>query len=255
MRLQHARVSRGLTFFKDAFLSNYKLKECTNKMQPCVMFGMYRGDDYDFYLKHQAPILVVWCGSDSMAPRLTPLRRKIILSKPHKHIATHDHGSADLKAAGIPHEVIPVTPAKIEFEHEPRGDNVYFYSTGPDGYRDRMYGRRFLPEIKKRIGKINIIEADQQTYNRQELREVYKSCFLALRLTGHDGVPTTVLEMGIMGRKSVFNGSVPHCMHWNGVEDIAQTILKEYETRKQDNKYISEDIRKYLDIGYSWLIV
>ena len=255
MRLQHARVSRGLTFFKDAFIENYNLMPCTRNNQPCVMFGMYRGDDYDFYLKHQAPILVVWCGSDSMLQRLTPMKIKILKSKPHKHIATHDFGSADLKKVGIPHQVVPITPAKLEYTHEPRGDNVYFYSSGPADYRNRIYGRRFIDDIKKRIGSIKIIEADQHTYNRQELREVYKSCFLALRLTRHDGVPTTVLEMGIMGRKSVFNGSVPHCIHWKGAEDIAQTILKEYETREQDNKYISEDIRKYLDIGYSWLIV
>lgn len=253
MRIKYAYVSKGLKYFKDAFIENYNLIECSNKMQACVMFGMYRGEDYAFYKDHKAPIIVVWCGSDSMAPRLTSSRRKLLLNRRHRHIATHDFCSADLKQAGIPHEVIPVTPAKMEYLHEPQGDSVYFYSTGPEGYRDRIYGRRFLPEIKERIGKIKIIEADQQTYNRRQLGDAYKKCFIALRLTAHDGVPTTVLEMGLMGRKSIFNGSVPHCIHWKGAEDISVAILREYQSRKEDNKYIADDIRDYINIGDSWL--
>ena len=255
MRIQYGRVSNGLNFFRDSFMRNYNLMPCVRQNQPCVQFGMYRNEDYEFYLRHRAPLLVVWCGSDSMVPRLTGMRIRMLQSRAHKHIVTHDFGSADLTNVGIPHRVVPITPARLDYPVVPRGDNVYFYSTGPGHYRDRMYGRKYLAEIKEHIGDINIIEADQHTYNKEELREVYKSCFIALRLTKHDGVPTTVLEMGVMGRKSVFNGSVPHNIHWKGAEDIAATILREYATRKQDNTHIAEDIKNYLNIGQGWLIV
>ena len=246
MKIVRARVSASLKYFERGFMENYGLVPVQKHNQPVIMFGMYRLEDYCFFQRHKAPIIVVWCGTDSM--RISPIGLKMLRCKYANHIATHDFGSADLKAHGIDHKVYPITPGKIDLQLEPRGDKVYFYGAYRKNY---LYGGHMINEIEQRTG-IPIIRAESHTYNKEELKQVYKDCFLALRLTTHDGVPTTVLEMGFMGRKSVFNGSVPHCIRWNSVKDVCDIIKAEYETRHEDNAYIAEDIRKFINIGDQW---
>jgi hypothetical protein len=61
--------------------------------------------------------------------------------------------------------------------------------------------------------------------------------------------------MGLMGRRSIFNGKIPHSIKWKGIEDICQSIMSEYETRHEDNIQIAKDIYNYISIGKTFLEV
>ena len=83
--------------------------------------------------------------------------------------------------------------------------------------------------------------------------EIYKSSFIGLRLTPHDGLPETVLEMGMMGRRCVWNGDFPGCYRWETEQDIIDAILKERENIGKTNYKLVEDINNYMEQGNDWL--
>ena len=242
-----AVFSRGISAHEKKFRDKYHLAGYTDKTAPLIMFSVFKKEDYHIYLGHEGKLIVVWCGSDSL--KINNKRAKLLKSREAKHIATHDFGSRDLKKYSIQHEIIPITPLSPETNIVPNGDSLYFYTNIK---RDGFYGDGFITGIKRKTGlSINI--TDKSMYNRNQLKKIYSKCFLGLRLTRHDGVPTTVLELGMMGRKSLFNGSVPHNIHWRGIDDICESIMKEYDRRKEDNSQIAIDIKKFLDIGDDWM--
>lgn len=93
-----------------------------------------------------------------------------------------------------------------------------------------------IEQIEERID-IPIIKADYQTFTKDQLYDVYAQCFLNLRLTPHDGCPNTNLQMGLMGRKSIYNGDLPHSIAWTDVDNICESIMREY-----DNRHLSDNV-------------
>ncbi len=51
------------------------------------------------------------------------------------------------------------------------------------------------PDEIEKIIDIPIIRVYYGMYKKSELNEIYKKCFVNLRLTNHDGCPNTNLEM------------------------------------------------------------
>lgn len=250
--IKQAYISKGLKFFKDKFLTKFNLIEYHTKNEPVAMFSICRDEDYELFIKHKDKVTVVWCGSDAML--INDDRIKILKSREARHISTSGFINQDLTKHGIPYEYIPVSAAdtKISENISPRGENIYFYH---DGNYDRdFYGQSLVKEISKKIN-LNIISATKNTFTRGELIEVYKSSFIALRLTNHDGIPTTVTEMGLMGRRSIHNGLTPNCYNYKNVDDICEAIIKEYDNRKIDDlELISNTWKDYINRN-DWLIV
>jgi hypothetical protein len=240
-------ISKSVESFKKEFSSRYNLAPYSSKTKPLVIFGMYRDEDYVVYQRHRGGIIVVWCGSDGM--QITKKRKRIIKSQPRaRHIVTSIYTAKDLSVSGIPYIIRPITPAPNIIDLQPRGDNLYCY-TGND---PAFYNKALAEEVGVRTG-LKVIYADCNTYSKQELWEVYKSCFMGLRLTLHDGVPTTVIELALMGRRSAFNGGIPGSIPWRNIDDLCETVLKEFELRHQPNDDIAKSMYDYLNIDNSWL--
>ena len=83
----------------------------------------------------------------------------------------------------------------------------------------------------------------------------YKSCFIGLRLTTHDGLPNTICELGLMGRRCIYNGQLPHSIPYSNADDIVESIEREFKSRNEDNTLIANDMYDYLNIGDDWLYV
>jgi hypothetical protein len=244
-QIKQAYVSKGLKFFKEKFLNKFNLSDYYSKDEPLAMFSVCRDEDYEIFLRHRGPVNVIWCGSDAMM--IDESRSKILKSKEVRHISTSKFISEDLRSHNITYEYIPVSAANndISMHIYPRGKNIYFYHD--NNYEKDFYGQSYINEIKRRTN-LNIIESTKNKYTSKELISVYGSCFISLRLTNHDGIPTTVTEMGLMGRRSVHNGYVPHCYAYEGIDDICESIITEYENRHFDDlKIISEDWKNYIN--------
>lgn len=246
--------------FKQAYISKslaglnfrkvYGLTKYTDSVKPLVMFGMYRQEDLDIYLNHQSDIILVWQGCDGKD--LTDEWAEQLKARPCTHYAISHWISKRLKKHGIEHQFLPISATKPIINVKPKGDSIYIYSSDLSKESGRYHGDNFIERIKERTG-LNVIRATLKTYSKQELYKIYEKCFINLRLTKYDGCPNTNLEMGLMGRKSIFNGNIPHSIKWKNIDDICENIMIEYGTRHQDGTQTAQDIFNFINIKKDFL--
>lgn len=228
-------------------MSRYDLKPITSKEEPVVFFGMYDKKDLNVFESVKAKKIIVWCGSDAM--KLKATAAAIVDRADTKHIAMSRYVSDDLTKYDILHITLPVTPQDKRLDCVPRGNHIYHYGDTSDFYRTS-----WVPIIEQRTG-IRVISTNASMYTWHELKQVYAQCFVALRLTDHDGCPNTVVEMGLMGRRSIYNGGLPNCIPWVSVGDVCDAVTIEYHKRHEPNRRIAEDMANYINIGNDWLKV
>lgn len=156
-----------------------------------------------------------------------------------------------------------------------RGDHVYCYTSLSQTYNlnlvKKIYKKLILKNNKIKfyictnplyydINKDIIEEFNSSNENifypnklvsfkRDELyTSIYPNVFIGMRLTDHDGNSNTVCELGGLGIKCIHNGNQPNCIKWNknNLDEIVDKIIYEYENREIDYKYISQQIKEYL---------
>lgn len=246
--IKQIRISPAMQFFRDKILTKYNLAPYFDKNKPAAFFGMYRDEDIKALTEHNSKAVVIWCGSDSLIT-LPKQHNKIKALKNVKHIAMSGFIESDLRKYGINSEILAITPTTPIKNRKNRGDNIYIYV---DKAKTEKYGYNLLDEIISKCDK-NIIVADNTTYTREQLQEIYKSCFIGLRLTKHDGLPNTVVEMGLMGRMCVYNGKLPNAIPFTDVNSIVNIINSEYNKRHENNQEITDSVYNYLNINNDWL--
>jgi hypothetical protein len=240
MPIEKSYCSKGVGFFKSMFNEKYGLKEIDNNTDNVVIFGMYNDVDYDFAKNHKGKVKVVWCGTDATRiKRVEELRN-------YEHIAMSSFISNDLKQHKLKYTLVPVNPSNININLERRGVCIYHYGDGD------VYGEQYINEIERRTG-LKVLHASKNEFSRGELMAIYKACFIGLRLTKHDGLPNTVIELALMGRRSIYNGELPNCIKWSGIDDICNSILEEYKIKDENNNHIQQDMINYLNISNDWL--
>jgi len=251
-RVNQVKISKSVTFFKDKIIERYGFKEYENDYDPCVFWGMYRDEDFDFLKNHKGKKIIVWRGSDAMNSAKYSNQLKQISNVTNYSISSFTFNS--LKKNNISSILKPIRPTQIYKNLTPRGDSIYFYHGSGKDSAKKFYGGDLLNEIKKNV-PYRIIEAGHQSYNEKELNEIYKNCFIGLRLTEHDGLPNTVCELGLMGRNCLHNGDLPNCIKYKNLDDIIFNINKEYHLRHFDNTEIVDKVYNYLNITDDWLII
>jgi hypothetical protein len=213
------------------YQSKYNLKDYTDSLAPLYIFGMYRNEDFEVLRNHKGECTIVWCGSDA---KDLPTSWVSEIKKVNNISISH-WIKQSLYKHGIESEIKYLNATLPIINNYPNGDCIYFYSSDE---ANEVYGEKYLVPIMNRTG-LKVIRATYGMFDKEQLQEVYKKCFINLRLTEHDGTPHTNLEMGLMGRKSIFNGDLPHSIEWNDLDDICANIMYEYKNRHNDNKHIS----------------
>jgi hypothetical protein len=166
--------------------------------------------------------------------------------------------------------VLPADLSRFKFEDK-AGNNVYHY-----GAKERLwyYGTDVMQDLRRRWEKSKlhpkVIITNHNGYNQDELYEIYKSCFIGVRLTEHDNMALSVIEMALMGRPSIFNGNVPGAILY---DDARETYTYEPEIRKKrmsssdliniielimnnmahPSKLLAEEAREFVHDDEKWL--
>ena len=79
---------------------------------------------------------------------------------------------------------------------------------------------------------------------------------MGLRLNSHDGGSEGVIEMGLMGRRSVHNGDTPASLKWDTVDDIVSLIRRERSLlvagvdRAQE---LHDEVMDHIELTSNWL--
>jgi hypothetical protein len=167
-----------------------------------------------------------------------------------KHIAMSGFIADDLKECGIPYFRMPVFVHNLDdYTPCPLGDSILMYQPGNPTYNGGIY-----QEIKSRV-PYNFIEVTAHTFERADLLEAYKKCFIGLRFTEHDGMNHTGCELGLMGRRQIYSGGLPNSITFdkNNIDSIVNSINMEYSYGVNDWLYVGNEMRDYLDVGDSFL--
>lgn len=264
MKIKNCKVSGALKFFKNKFLKKYSLIDNINPYEPAIFFGCYGipnkketiSRDIKNIFEHKSLGVIVWGGTDAYNIKNNNKYFKYIFSMPNiKHIAISKYISEDLNKYNVKHYVLPICPTYIYdnvFTSSSCGDNIYSYSShsSPD-----LYGENIISELKIRLPNFKFIigYANGDGYY-SDIKSIYEKCFMGLRLTKHDGLPNTVIEMGLMGRRCIWNGGeLPNALQWKNIDDIINIIEVESKFIGKENKKLSQNVYDYLNIDNKWL--
>lgn len=224
------------------------MKIYKDPFEPAIFYGMYQ-KDVTVLEKHKGLAIVIWRGSDILKKK----RLRLAIKKRAKHIAISSFITKDLKKAGVPYKFIPITGVDYsKFKPFVLGNEIYVYALKS---RFDFYGGKIISKIKKRCKyKVNLVK-ESNMYSRKELFKIYSRCFCGLRLTPHDGVANTVIELGLMGRKCIYNGDTPNAIPWNrkNIDEILENINIESKKVGKTDFSTSSKVKKYISVGEDWL--
>ncbi|KKM74494.1 hypothetical protein LCGC14_1399740 [marine sediment metagenome] len=244
---------------------------------PIVVFGCYgRGTKADI-MNHPGLVVIVWSGSDST--RLHEMGSFVKFCKANTHRIFHIAHSHWIQTAldhfgltYIDRVVLPADFSRFSFEEE-CGNSVYHYGT-----HQRMwyYGTAIMKKLEKKWGGSQhypkIHKTVQNAYSQDELYNLYKDSFMGVRLTEHDNMALSCIEMGLMGRRSIFNGNIPCAIpypchpydryepetrrRWvwqdESILGVVEKMILEYMGTKPD-KLLAEEMAEFVHDDEDWL--
>lgn len=244
------RVSPVIRFFQTAFLKTYGLKNYHTSRQPAFFLGCYP-QDIKAINSHRSIAVIIWGGSDAIRLRSRAAIRRVASKANVFNVASSNFIAADLEAAGIPYKHLPVCATDPSpYSPCPMGDSVYAYVANS---HPEFYGGSTIDILARETG-IPIIRCNHQTFTRSQMAEVYSRCFIGLRLVPHDANSCTAIELGLMGRRVVWNGGSPNAIPYRSFSDIMEAIRVERE-RKGHEEEIARLTREYINIGNDWKAV
>lgn len=248
----------SLLFFRDSFYRRYGLtpyNQVTDRYKPLVQFGCYKST-YRRILNHKGFLLLVWAGSDSMyLNKYSQFIHDIKEKQNVYHIAIGNFIANDLKNAGIDYKEVPIVCIDNEriFKPEPIGNKVFVYGLDADPI---LYGKSIVDQVIERMPGVEFISLSangQNSVQKNKMPEVYAQCAVGLRPTIHDGLSTSVIEMGLMGRKVITNNKTPNSISFSSVDDICNSIQQELNRYGKIDTEIAKQVSEFINIGTDWL--
>ena len=255
----------------------YRSKEVSDRKEPLVVFGCYGGGTKIDIMNHEGLCVIVWSGSDSVRLHEKPGFVTFCKLNAHRvfHIA-HSHWiQTDLTHFGLKYidlVVVPVDFSSYSYEKE-CGNSVYHYGTHQ---RLWYYGTHIMQKLEKKWSGNKhypkIYKTVQAAYSKSELYGIYKDSFIGVRLTEHDNMAMSVVEMGLMGRRSIFNGNVPcaipyPCAPYDRYEPLTRrqwvwqddslvgiigNMILDHREMKPD-PLLAEEMREFVHDDLKWL--
>ena len=250
------------------------LRDYENDYLPAIYYGIWSDDSINTLRKNKSLKIIVWSGGDINAAdyREDYVRERILrnvseireLSKV-VHVSKSPFIDKSLEGFGLPYIKRPFHLIDFDlFKPIKKGNSIYIY-TAPT--LESYYGFELYEKVVEKYKDINFIFAcckagrdfikatdyqskyDLRYYEKEEqINEIYSRCFLCLRLTKHDGIANTVQELGLMGIKSVHNGSSPSSLNYKTLEDIYRHIDNERKTIGTCDGVLANEVKRYLTL-------
>ena len=214
-------VSNSFIHLKDRILKIFDLREYDNINinEPCVFFGVYANEDYQKINKHGGKTYVMFGGSDVPNYRGINAQNYLAISNNIKNRLLKDKKFTRL----IYFNIVDKTIFKPVVE---KGDKIFIY----DGIRKKadnaiIYGKLSFDLVKKHLPQFEYIHSSDLNLPYEKMPDVYKKCFIGLRLTPRDGNANMVQEMETMEIPVVHNHS-RYGLKWKNAEDVINWIIK-----------------------------
>jgi hypothetical protein len=200
MKITQACVGHSVRFFKSKFLSRWGLVDYYDINKPCVFL---EGRNLSPLIqKHNSyKIIVPTFPYDLPDANIVTNREKLFIISPP---LSPDYFPAEIKTKNITIELKDYSL----FKPNVLGDKIYNYTGFINGWNYPWQGDKIL-ELQKNIN-FEIITTNHQNLSDYHdidfLKEnFYDKCFLNLNFSFPTHGMSTVIEMGLMGRKTILN--------------------------------------------------
>ena len=228
--MTHCFVSDGLSSFRDRFMNYFRFTEITSTTEPCVFFGVYTDYDLQILLKHDGLKYIIWGGEDANYnnehARVTLNEIKYLHNVVHLAISKCIYDR--LLNQGVSSILVELNMIdKTLFQTVPSSDLgkcIYIFNGQTPG-REYVYGKSVYEEVMRSLPKYKYILSNQTAVEHNLMPNVYKQCFIMLRLTTHDGNANSVQECEAMGIPVVHNQS-DYGLKWKSVNDVISYISR-----------------------------
>jgi len=250
-----------------------------SKGAPVIVFGCYSSLLKSNIMNQTGLVVIVWSGGDSL--RLHERTDFVDYCKKNEHRIFHFAHShciqKDLDHWGIKYIDKVILPQDLEqFQFDPNpGRSIYHYTT-TDRHREWFYGTDIIKPLRDRWVNVkrfpdNVYIAKLNAYRGQQLIDVYRDSSIGVRLTEHDNMALSCIELGLMGRRSIFNGNIPGAIPYPTLEyrydplmktepifrvpdlseRIGEMLLEHWHD--EPSKELAEEMREFVHDDYKWL--
>ncbi len=246
-----------------------------NRNAPVIFFGCYSVLAKRAIMNHKALVVIIWAGGDSL--RLIEDREFVDYCKLYSDRVIHFAHSwwiqKDLEFYGIGYIDKVILPQDLDgYQFSDKVEDGIYHYTAPDKKRQWYYGTDIIKPLRdrwnnKKMPKIHITNVDG--YKGQELIDLYEKCYIGVRLTEHDNMALSCIELGLMGRPSIFNGNIPGAIPYPvkeyyptkalhkgrvfEVEGFEQGVIKEMLEFREPSRELAEEMREFIYDDEKWL--
>lgn len=228
--IKQCYVSSGLHSFQTRFMKRFHLTNYENENQPCIFFGIYTDDDLRIINNHKHLKYIIWGGEDAN-PNNNHCKftiDEIIKVSNVIHIAISKCIYNRLKFFHIHPIFVDFSLVDKELFHpvskNELGNKIFIFNGQVPG-REHIYGKLIYEQIIKKLPQYQFIFSNQLNIPHEQMPEIYKQCFIMLRLTKYDGNANSVQECQAMNIPVIHNQS-DYGLKWNSMDDIINHIMK-----------------------------
>ena len=228
--LYHIYISNDLKHL-ERICQLYNLNKGYRLIDPIVLFGLYNLDDYRVLNSHKTTIYIIWGGTDEQMITEKTLDM-LLVSKHIYHIAISKDIEERLLSRGLEKVVyinLDLTNYLVFKPVEKTGNKIFIYNGYNKGQEDK-YGKHIYEKVMSILPEYEYILSNELGgINNEKMFDIYKECFIGLRLTSNDGNANMVGELKAMNIPVIHNLS-DYGLKWSTVEDVIK-IIKSYQKK------------------------
>jgi hypothetical protein len=228
--ISHIYISNDLKHL-ERICELYNLKKKYRQSEPILMFGLYNADDYRVLNSHKSTIYIMWGGTDEQM--ISPKTLELLLVSKHIH---HIAISKDIEKRLLTRGLDRVTYINLDLTNylvfkpiEKKGHKIFIYNGYNKGQEDK-YGKHIYEEVMNKLPEYDYILSNELGgIKNEKMFDVYKQCFIGLRLTNYDGNANMVGELKAMDIPVIHNLS-DYGIKWSNAKDVIN-IIKTYRKK------------------------
>lgn len=226
---KQCHVSKGLYMFKTRLFEKFNLTEYSTKIEPCIFFGIYTDDDLIKIKEHGGLKIIIWGGEDANLLNTHSLvtinEIKKVPNVIHLSISKCIYKRLliqNIQSILINFNLVDTSlfkPLKIN----ELGNEIFIFNGQTKG-RTYIYGEKYYLQVIKMLPQFKYIFSNELNVTYKEMPQIYKQCFIMLRLTHNDGNANSVQECQSLCIPVIHNQS-NYGLKWETVDDIIKHIL------------------------------
>ena len=256
MGIRHIKISNSLLHF-DRINQIYDLHDYTNtnSKMPCLFFGVYSQVDIDAIKQCKGIKYVMFGGSDiddniSVSSVTHTLQQLHHLDNIYFLSISQDIEQR-LNKYNIDSKLIKLNLVDYTIFNSVKryGKCIYIYNgLNKNESDDVIYGKEYYDKVCEFLPQYDYIFSSDLGLSYNDMPSVYKKCFIALRLTGHDGNANTVQELEVMKIPVIHNHS-DYGLKWKTINNVIKHINSVFnELFGNDETYTIQETSNEIEI-------